>query len=133
MYVHSNNLPTSCAGFYILKIHNSGAMSLYDCLCHPTEPLCVLATLQLNLLFPLVGTATHNSKLEARRAYDNFMQDYTTFKHYGMSYNDFMTNMIDQLIMLQDIECDSPDTHGNLDQISTDSLGSQTIHHSSSS
>ena len=132
VYGHNNNLNTSCAGFYILKIYRSGAMRLYDCLCHPMEPLCVLATLQLNLLYPLVGTATHNSKLEARRAYDNFIQDHITFECYGISYNEFMTNVIDHLIMLQDIECDSPDTHDRrLDQTSMNFPNSQTIHHSS--
>ena len=132
MYVHSNNLHTSCGGFYILKIYRSGVIRLYDCLCYPMESLCVLATLQLNLLFPLIGTAAHNSKLEARWAYDNFMQDYITFECYGMSCNDFMTNVIDHLIMLQDVECDSPDTHDRrLDQISMDAPNSQTIHHSS--
>ena len=84
VYVHSNNLHTSRGGFYMLKILRSGVMMLYDCVCHPMEPLCVLATLQLNLLFPSAGSATYSSKLEARRAYNNFMQDHITFRCYGI-------------------------------------------------
>ena len=77
--------------------------------------------MQLNVLFPLAGTVSPNSTLEGRRAFDNFMQDHTTFEHYSMSYDNFMTNMIDYLIMLQDIKCDSPDADDRrVDQVSDD-------------
>ena len=88
-------------------------MAVLKCSCHPMAPIRVLATIQLHITFPTRFTTVGCIKQEARRVYNNFIQDCFTYECHGMSYDSFMTKVIDYLINLQDKVCDSPDRHDN--------------------
>ena len=55
-------------------------------------------------------------KQQAKHVYTNFIQDCFTYECHGMSYDSFMTKVIDYLINFQDKECNSPDRRDNVNQ-----------------
>ena len=113
VYIHRNQ-SINQEGFYILKNYRvSGEMVVLECSCHPMAPIWVLATIQLHLSFPTTFTTVACIKQEAKHVYNNFIQDCFTYECHGMSYDSFVTKVIDYLINFQDKECDSPDRRDN--------------------
>ena len=113
VYVHKNQFMNQ-EGFYILKNYRvSREMAVLECACHPMAPIRVLVTIQLHITFPTEFTTVGCMKQEARRVYNNFVQDCLTYECHGMYYDYFTTKVIDCLINLQDKECDGTDRCDN--------------------
>ena len=48
-------------------------------------------------------------KMEAKKAYSDFIQDCFTMERYGVSYECYMNNVLEQIIALQDDKCNGCD------------------------
>ena len=72
-------------------------MTLHESLYSHAGPLWTLSKLQLHVAFQVIE---YNcvEKLQARTAYDNYIQDWNYCARYGITYEGYMDKMIEHLI-----------------------------------
>ena len=111
MFIH-NNSQQVLKGFYLLKVNClTGHMAVVDCQWHPVGPLEVCSTLQMCIQSHMHDALIRQRRLEANRAYSNFKQDCFAMERHGVSYQEYITNVIDSIIVSQNVnnECNRLD------------------------
>ena len=112
VFIH-NNSQQVLKGFYLLKVHClTGHMTVMDCQWHPVGLLEVCSTVQMCIQSHIHDALIRQRRLEANKAYSNFKQDCLAMERHGMSCEEYITNLIDNIIISQDVnnECDRLDS-----------------------
>ena len=107
-----NNSHQVLKSFHLLNICCvTGYMTLMDCQWQPIGPLGVCSTVQLGIQSHMHQGSIRQRRLEADKAYDNFKQDCLAMEHHGMSYEGYITSLIDHIVISQNVnnECDKSD------------------------
>ena len=107
-----NNSHQVLKGFHLLKVCClTGYMTLMDCQWQPIGPLGVCSTVQLGIQSHMHQGSIRQRRLEADKAYDNFKQDCLAMERHGMSYEGYITSLIDHIVISQNVnnECDKSD------------------------
>ena len=101
---------------------DSGHIIVHNCMAHPKGALWVCDTVKL-CIYPSFSDSQYcQMKQEADRALHNYRQDCLISNHYGISYEQYITNIIDVLIAGQDSVDRQADTDSHIyqDQPDTD-------------
>ena len=90
-----------------MKVHSLTVyMTLVECLCQQVHPLWVCSTIQLCNQSCMNEQLLVQRQLETKRVFSNFQQDCFTMERYGMLYEDYITNLLDHIITLPDVNND---------------------------
>ena len=103
-YIYIHNFPKNePGGFYFLRFcRYSGRITVHNCASHPIGALWVCDTVTL-CIYPMYSDCQYcQMKQEASRVFHNYKQDCFIRHQYGTSYEDYLTNIIDTLIVAQD-------------------------------
>ena len=103
-YVYIHNFPQNKpGGFNYLRLcRTSGRITVYVCDSHPIGALWVCDTFKL-CIYPMFSNLQYcQMKREADRAFHNYRQDCFIRHHYGISYECYLTGIIDALVAIQD-------------------------------
>ena len=111
VFIH-NNSHQVLKGFHVLKVCClTGYMTLMDCQWQPIGPLGVCSTVQLGIQSHTHQVSITQCRLEADKSYNNFKQDCLAMERHGMSYEAYITGLIDHIVTSQNVnnECDKSD------------------------
>ena len=94
-------------GFYFVYRTNHGETSIVKCHTCPQLPLSVIKV-HSNIMVQNGHTVNcnklgFNDNVHAKMAHENFCKDIYCFENHSISYTEYMEDIIDKLILLQDI------------------------------
>ena len=93
VYLHKNSQKKPPGFYFLNKCCLTGHLVLYDCSYSYAGPLWVLSTVQLYVAFSIVEYDCVE-KLQARTAYENYIQDCNYWAKYGITHEGYMDKIL---------------------------------------
>ena len=116
VYIHPNDV-YDCTGFFQCCFHNPNIVVIEKCSQVPEGTIQALVTQITQIHFLYKHPCHENKSLSPSDVYNNYVKDCLAHERYGLSYVDYMYNIIDNLISLNT----SHENDTDPDKLDTDS------------